>query len=261
MSQANVKVARDVFDAWKAGDMETVRDLYDPDVIVRPMPDWPEPGPWVGREAVMRQFEQMRDAWSADVVEPISDFIDAADRVVVRFIWRGEGRGPEADLELTGIWTVRDGRIFYVEFFWDHAKALEAVGLSEWAMSQENVEIVRKFIEDYRRGDYDEALASLAPDVVYKVAQEAPVHGPEAVRAVWERWETDWEELRTVPEDFIDAGDHVVVTIRYSGRGRHSGIEIADTFFQVWSFRDGKCVRKIEVTDRAEALEAAGLSE
>lgn len=89
MSQENVEVARGVFDAWKAGDMEAVRDLYDPDVIVRPLPDWPEPGPFVGRDAVMRQWEQMREALNADVVEPISDFIDAADRVVVRQAWRG----------------------------------------------------------------------------------------------------------------------------------------------------------------------------
>src|SRR4029078_377286 len=72
MSQENVEGAGGVFDAWKAGDMDAVRDLYDPDVIVRPMSDWPEPGPWVGREAVVRQWEQMRDAWSADAVEPSS---------------------------------------------------------------------------------------------------------------------------------------------------------------------------------------------
>ena len=131
MSQENVEVVRAGYEAWNAGDMDAFRDLYDPNVIVRPVPDWPEPGPWVGREAVMRQWEQMRDAWSGDVVEPISNFIDAADRVVVRFIWRGAGQGPEADLELTGVWTVHKGKIVYQEFFWDHAEALETLGLSE----------------------------------------------------------------------------------------------------------------------------------
>jgi len=124
-------VARGVFDAWKAGDMDAVRDLYDPNVIVRPMSDWPEPGPWVGREAVMRQWEQMRDAWSADAVEPISEFIDAADRVVVRQMWRGAGRGPDLNMEMTNVFMVRGGRIVYQEFFWDHAEALETLGLGE----------------------------------------------------------------------------------------------------------------------------------
>lgn len=34
-------------------------------------------------------------------------------------------------MELTGVYTVRKGRIPYIEFFWDHAEALEALGLSE----------------------------------------------------------------------------------------------------------------------------------
>jgi hypothetical protein len=34
-------------------------------------------------------------------------------------------------VELTGVYTVRERKIFGLEFFWDHAAALEAVGLSE----------------------------------------------------------------------------------------------------------------------------------
>ena len=49
----------------------------------------------------------------------------------MRFIWRGAGHGPEVNLEATGVFTVRKGRVFYVEFFWDHAEALETLGLSE----------------------------------------------------------------------------------------------------------------------------------
>jgi hypothetical protein len=32
---------------------------------------------------------------------------------------------------MTGVYTVRKGKIVFLEFFWDHAEALEAVGLSE----------------------------------------------------------------------------------------------------------------------------------
>jgi len=79
----------------------------------------------------MRQWEQMRDAWSADAVEPISEFIDAADRVVVRQMWRGAGRGPDLNMEMPNVFMVRGGRIVYQEFFWDHAEALETLGLGE----------------------------------------------------------------------------------------------------------------------------------
>jgi hypothetical protein len=102
--------------------MDAVRELYDP--------RWPEPGPYFGRGAVIRQWEQQLETFDA-ALEPISDFIDAADRVAVRCVWRGIGQGPESQLELTAVYTVRKGRIFYQEFFWDHAEALDAVGLSE----------------------------------------------------------------------------------------------------------------------------------
>jgi ketosteroid isomerase-like protein len=131
MSQENVEVVKAAYDAWNAGDMDAFRELYDPDVIMRPPERWPEPGPFVGREAVMRWFEQLRATWDADALEPISDFIDVADHVVLRFIWRSAGRGPEANLELTYVVTVRKGKIFGADFFWDHADALAALGLSE----------------------------------------------------------------------------------------------------------------------------------
>ena len=131
MSQENVEVVRAGFDAWNAGDMDALRELYDPDAMLRMVEGWPEPGPYVGREAIIRQYEQQRETFDADALEPIGDFIHAADRVVVRFVWHGAGHGPEADLEMTQIITVRKGKIVYQEFFWDHAEALEAVGLSE----------------------------------------------------------------------------------------------------------------------------------
>ena len=84
MSQENVEVVRAVFETWNAGDMDALRELYDPGVILCAPEGWLEPGPWVGQEAVMREWEHVREGWNADVAEPISDFIDAGDRVAVR---------------------------------------------------------------------------------------------------------------------------------------------------------------------------------
>ena len=131
MSQENVEIVRASYEAWNAGDMDAVRELYDPDVIVRYPEGVPEPGPFVGREAVMRQWEQQRDTWDADDLQLISHSIDVGDRVAVRFIWRGAGHGPEANLDSAQVATVRKGRIFYQEFFWHYAEALETLGLSE----------------------------------------------------------------------------------------------------------------------------------
>jgi ketosteroid isomerase-like protein len=131
MSQENVEIVRAGFDAWNTGDADALRELHDSDVVLRPPTGWPEPGPYFGREAVMRQFEQLRETWDTDAAEPIGDFIDVGDRVAVRFIWRGAGHGPESNIELTTIQTVRNRKILSVDYYWDHAEALEAVGLSE----------------------------------------------------------------------------------------------------------------------------------
>ena len=131
MSQENVEIVQAGFEAWNKGDMDAARELLAPDVIMRFPEGWPEPGPFIGREAVERQWDQQRETWDADVFVLVSDFADVGDRVAVRFIWRGEGHGPRADLEMTGIYTLRKGRIFGIEHFWEHAEALETMGLSE----------------------------------------------------------------------------------------------------------------------------------
>jgi len=130
VSQENVEVVEAVIEAWNAGNMDALRELYDPDVIMRTPEGWPESGPFVGREAVMRHWEQQREALDADVMEPIS-VVNAADRVVLRHAWRGVGHGPEVNFEVTNVFTVRKSRISYQEFFWDHTEALETLGLEE----------------------------------------------------------------------------------------------------------------------------------
>jgi hypothetical protein len=71
-----VEVVRRVYDAWNAGDMTALRDLGDPDV--------------------------------GDTLEPVTDFIDTADRVVVRDGWRGTGQGPDADMEFSRVFPLRE---------------------------------------------------------------------------------------------------------------------------------------------------------
>ncbi len=79
----------------------------------------------------MRWFGQLRDTWDDDEGEPIN-FIDAGDRVVVRFIYRGAGHhGPNLNMEFTCVFTLRNGTISGLDFFWNHAEALKAAGLRE----------------------------------------------------------------------------------------------------------------------------------
>jgi ketosteroid isomerase-like protein len=131
MSRENIETVRANLEAWNAGDMDAFHELLHPDAILRNPEGWPEPGPHLGREAVIRQFQEARELWDSDVLEPTTDFIDIADCVLVRTIWRGVRHGVDSQLEFTIVFTVRKGRIFGFEYFWDHAEALEAFGLSQ----------------------------------------------------------------------------------------------------------------------------------
>ena len=125
----------------------------------------------------------------------------------------------------------------------------------------ENVEIARKGVEAYARGDLDTALASVDPDIIWNPVEEAATQGHDAIRANLERWETDFEDFEATPEEYIDAGDQVLVTIHWSGRGRGSGVQVDIRTYNLYTFRDGKVIRMDEFTERSDALEAAGLSE
>jgi ketosteroid isomerase-like protein len=130
MSRENVEVVRKAFEAWNSGDMDALADLYDSDAIMRAPENWPEPGPFVGREAIMRQFEQVRETWDIDELTP-HEFIDAGDRVLVPYAWRAVGHGPDLAVEWAVLYTLRNGKVVFLEYFQDHAEALEAVGLRE----------------------------------------------------------------------------------------------------------------------------------
>src|SRR6478672_9469123 len=131
MSRENVEIVWRGYEAWNRGDMDAVSAVYEEGVIVRTVEGWPEPGPIVGRDAVMRFFAGLRETDAdADIVTALS-FIDASDRVVVRQTWQGEGRGPDMDMDVTAVHTLRAARIVLLEYFWDHAEALKAVGLAE----------------------------------------------------------------------------------------------------------------------------------
>ena len=125
-----MEIAKRGVDAFNRGDMEAVRETLDPDVAFgRELEGFPEPGPIVGRDAVMRQWERVREPFGdAVTLEPVS-IIDAGDRVVARQIAHAVGRGPAVHHEFTTVSTFRSGRIVLVDYFWDYAEALKAVGL------------------------------------------------------------------------------------------------------------------------------------
>jgi ketosteroid isomerase-like protein len=74
-----------------------------------------------------------------------------------------------------------------------------------------------------------------------------------------------WQWLRTEAEEFRELDDeHVLVLVRYAGRGKASGVrlrEIEARSASVYRVRKGKVVRLVLYWDRDAALEAVGLEE
>jgi ketosteroid isomerase-like protein len=62
-------------------------------------------------------------------------------------------------------------------------------------------------------------------------------------------------------EEFIDAGDQVVVRNQQTARGDSSGVPIEMDFWFVHTVRQGKIVRVDMFVNEREALKAAGLLE
>ena len=125
------------------------------------------------------------------------------------------------------------------------------------------MEVVRRAIvyEYDGVGGRAEAEAIFDPQVVLNPIDEAASSGFAAMRSDMERWASAFDELKVTIEELIDAGDRVVVVAHHKGRGHASGVEVDTRFYEVYSLREGKVSRVDEYIDRAEALEAVGLSE
>jgi ketosteroid isomerase-like protein len=132
-------------------------------------------------------------------------------------------------------------------------------------MSRKNVEIVRRAIDAFNRGDFDAALQDIAPEATvdwsHSRGPDAGVYvGHDAIRRLWTELTEPFERLTMVPGEFIPHGEHVVVPItgRMTGRG---GIEVESKTATVATFRGGRMVRWTMYQERAEALKAVGLEE
>ena len=133
------------------------------------------------------------------------------------------------------------------------------------AMSQENVEIIRRLNEAWAAGDLTAALEFMHPAIVWREPPEQPSsaewHGHAGVEQSIRGWVGVWDDWRYEFEELTDAGDHILQTGSQSGRGKGSGARVASHLFHVWTLRDGLVVEMQMFMQREQALEAVGLQE
>jgi ketosteroid isomerase-like protein len=134
-------------------------------------------------------------------------------------------------------------------------------------MSEKNLEIVRASWEAWSRGDMDALFEFYDPEVEWDMTHSfvpdmGVFHGHAGVKEFFREWRTFFAEYYAEPEQFVGAGDGVVVRVRQGGRGRSStvGVEMP-AYWQVYRLRNGRAVRVEIYRDEAEALEAIGLRE
>ena len=112
MSQENVKVVREAWDAYSGGDYERIAGFHDPHIVVVTLED----GALYGNNAVLANYERWDEAWEG-AETTLEEVIGHGDRVFVaaRFHGRGRASGVEVETRLYEVYTVRDGKVLRID--------------------------------------------------------------------------------------------------------------------------------------------------
>ena len=267
MSQEKVEVVRRAIAAYNRRDFEAMGALNHPDVEV----DWSasrglQAGVYQGWEAVMRFYQNFLETFQEVAIEP-DRLIESGDSVVVPNSARVRGRdGIETVARSALVFEVRGGRLARICLYQETHQALEAVGLSEEAMSNQNVELVQRGIDALNRGGVDAVVDLCDPEVEWIaipgfLPDAEDYHGHAGVRAWFEKVGEVFAEAHWEAEEITAGAKRLLVTLRLQAAARASGIEGEFQIFQAWTIRAGKLVRLESYLSRDEALEAAGLKE
>jgi ketosteroid isomerase-like protein len=129
------------------------------------------------------------------------------------------------------------------------------------AMSQENVEIVRRAWDAYARGDLGEFVEVIHDEVA--VERVHPLPGPpsyEGPTGMRQALETGFMEAEVIQADeFTGTGDLVMVGIRRRGQRKAGKPVEEDRLWGVHKLRDGVIVQLDLYADRDQALDESGL--
>jgi ketosteroid isomerase-like protein len=133
-------------------------------------------------------------------------------------------------------------------------------------MSQENLETLRRALPESAPADVEALFAILDENVEWDYVGAFPegvttYHGPAEVREFLAQWAGAFDDFGFEAEAAIAAGDAVAIRLHQWGRGKDTGAQVESRTWQVFTFQDGKIVHCRGYASKAEALEAAGLSE
>jgi ketosteroid isomerase-like protein len=131
-------------------------------------------------------------------------------------------------------------------------------------MSQENVEIVRRWNDAYNRRDFETLIELTDPDFEFKslfLAIESVFRGYDGLRAYFKAIEDAYDRFEIPGERYFDAGAAVLVECQIKWRGKGSGAQGATPVAVAAWIKTGRVFHLESYTDLNEGLEAVGLSE
>jgi ketosteroid isomerase-like protein len=132
MSHENVDVVRRSLDAYSRREVDVLRALTDPNVVL----DWSESRSWLagvyrGFEEALRFYEGYFEAFDQIAITPVC-FIHAGELVVVPNVTNQRGRnGNRVSARSTLLYTLANRRIVRICLYQDTDHALKAAGLDE----------------------------------------------------------------------------------------------------------------------------------
>ena len=132
-------------------------------------------------------------------------------------------------------------------------------------MSAENVDVVKGIYQAFATGDVPAVVAAMSPDIEWNEAENFPYsdgnpyRGPDAILGgVFARIGGEWDGFAVVPEQFLDAGDTVIMTGRYTGSHKGSGQAMNPQVAHFWTLAVGKVVRFQQLVDTLAAARTTG---
>jgi ketosteroid isomerase-like protein len=133
-------------------------------------------------------------------------------------------------------------------------------------VSQENVEISRRFWTHFNDRNWDAWWSLLDEDVEWRARTDKPdvdiYRGHKSLGAFVDAWTGMFPDIRVeLAGDSIDLGDQVITPTLIVGTAVSTGIKVHDPYSFLVKIAQGKIVFGQEFHDNAEALAAARLAE